>query len=234
MGTRPDLAQAANALSRFNECPGPEHISAARHVLRYLTGHIDRGITFHGSETVLAQGYPHRDRLIAAADSDLGTPRSTSGIAIMMNGGPILWKCRLQSLTTNSTAWAETNAAAQCIMELRSLIDLATELGAPQDTIRVMEDNAPAIYLSAGGKDTQKSQPFKRLQFFVENEIDNGLAWLNKVPSEHNIADIFTKSMHSAQAFNRLVGVFNGENPELYLGTQIEQLLRTGHIGNSS
>ena len=92
------------------------------------------------------------------------------------------------------------------------MIDLATELGAPQDTIRIMED---------------KSQPFKS---FVEHEIDTLLVWLNKVPSEHNFSDIFTKSMHSAQDFNRLVGVFNGESPDLYLGTQIEQLLKTGHI----
>ena len=179
---------------------------------------------------VLEAGYPHRDRLIAAADSDLGTPRSTSGVAVMLNGGPVLWKSRLQTLPTNSTAWSETNAAAFCIIELRSLIDLATELGAPQDTLRIMEDNSPAIYLSAGDKDTQKSQPFKRVQFFVEHEIDNQLVWLNKVPSEHNFADVFTKSMHSAQDFNRLVGVFNGETPELYLGTQIEQLLKTGHV----
>ena len=148
----------------------------------------------------------------------------------MMNAGPLLWKSRLQTLPTNSTAWAETIAAAQCAIELRSLIDLAAELGAPQQTIRILEDNSPAIYLSAGEKDTQKSQPFKRLQFFVEHEIDNLLVWLNKVPSEHNFSDIFTKSMHSARDFNRLVGVFNGETPHLYLGTQIEQLLKTGHI----
>ena len=148
----------------------------------------------------------------------------------MMNAGPILWKARLQTLTSNSTAWSETIAAAQCIMELRSLIDLATELGVPQDTIRIMEDNSPAVYLSAREKDTQKSQPFKRMQFFMEHEIDTLLVWLNKVPSEHNFSGIVTKSMHSAQDFNQLVGVFNGESPDLYLGTQIEQLLKTGHI----
>ena len=93
-------------------------------------------------------------------------------------------------------------------MELRGLIDLAAGLGAPQETIMILEDNSPAIYLSAGEKDTQKSQPFRRLQFFVEHEIDNLLVWLNKVPSEHDFSGIFTKSMHSAREFSRLLGVF--------------------------
>ena len=105
--TRPDLAQATGMLARYSNNPGPEHVNAAKHVLRYVAGTCDLGVTYHGSPEVLLRGYDHRDKLIAAVDSDLGgcqdSQKSTAGVLVMLNGGAISWKSRKMSTVSTAT-----------------------------------------------------------------------------------------------------------------------------------
>src|ERR1700730_6941843 len=46
LGTRPDLAFAVGALSRFNSNPGAEHWISLKRVLRYLAGTIHYKLTY--------------------------------------------------------------------------------------------------------------------------------------------------------------------------------------------
>jgi len=129
MSTRPDLAQAAGLLGRFASAPGEGHVGAAIHVLKYLAMDPDMGIVFHGSDQVLMDGgYDRRDKLIASVDSDLGgcveTQKSTTGLVILLNGGPISWKSKKQSTNSTATLEAEMKAAALVGMELVCLRDL--------------------------------------------------------------------------------------------------------------
>src|SRR6202035_4332074 len=47
VGTRPDIAFAVGALSRFNANPGRAHWKQAVHVLRYLVGTKTHGLWFN-------------------------------------------------------------------------------------------------------------------------------------------------------------------------------------------
>ncbi|CAM9988897.1 unnamed protein product [Heterosigma akashiwo] len=42
--TRPDLGQAVSRLARYSADPSDEHMAAAKQVLRYLKGTVDRGL----------------------------------------------------------------------------------------------------------------------------------------------------------------------------------------------
>ena len=48
--TRPDLAMAVSALSRFCKNPQPEHWGAGRRVLRYLKGTAREGLGYSPGE----------------------------------------------------------------------------------------------------------------------------------------------------------------------------------------
>ena len=225
MSTRPDLAQAAGLLGRFSNAPGVEHVAAAVHVLQYLAGTVDLGITYHGSDEVLmANGYDRRDKLIASVDSDLGgcveTHKSTSGLVVFLNGGPISWKSKKQSTNSTATLEAEMKAAALVGMELVWLKDLVCEFGVEQGCVRVMEDNAGCVALAHGQKDTAKSNHFKRTQAYVEGLVGRGVMWLDDVPGFHNPADIFTKGPSSSlpvHRFQALRDIVMGRRPELYV-----------------
>jgi len=49
LGTRPDIAFAVGALSKFTSNPGKLHWDQGNHMLRYLSGTKHFGITFHGN-----------------------------------------------------------------------------------------------------------------------------------------------------------------------------------------
>ena len=45
--------------------PAPDHIEAARYVMRYIADNLDAGLTYHGSKSVLTQSYDHTNTLVA-------------------------------------------------------------------------------------------------------------------------------------------------------------------------
>ena len=239
MGTRPDLAHAAGLLGRFSSNPGPEHVRAATNVLYYLAGTPDLGITYHGSDDVLVtDGYDMRDKLIASVDADLGgcveTEKSTTGIVVFLNGGPISWKSKKQSTASTATLEAEMKAAALVGMELVWLRDLVTEFGITQGCVRVMEDNSGCVALAHGQKDTAKSNHFKRTQAYVEGLVGRGVMWLDDVPGAYNPADIFTKapsSSLSGQKFCELRDKVMGRNPSMYVSSGVAEKLMQNTAG---
>jgi len=234
MSTRPDLAFAAGLLGRYASAPGVEHVSAAIQVLKYLAMDPDMGVVYHGSDRVLmAGGYDRRDKLIASVDSDLGgcveTQKSTTGLVIFLNCGPISWKSRKQSTNSTATLEAEMKAAALAGMELVWLRDLVSELGVVQGCVRVMEDNAGCVALAHGQKDTARSNHFKRTQAYVEGLVGRGVMWLDDVPGFHNPADIFTKGPSGSlpvHRFKKLRDMVMGVVPEMYVSAGMKKLMR--------
>ena len=100
--TRPDISFATNMLARYASNPSQEHLAYAHRVLRYLSCTADMGITYHGSPEILkADGYDVTKKIVGTVDSDLGgckdTENSTSGLTLMFNGGPIIWRSTRQS-----------------------------------------------------------------------------------------------------------------------------------------
>ena len=241
MSTRPDLAHSASLLGRFSSNPGPDHVHAALHVLRYLAGCPDLGITYHGSDEVLmADGYDLRDKLVASVDADLGgcveTDKSTTGIVVFINCGPVSWKSRKQGTNSTATLEAEMKAAALMGMELVWLRDLVTEFGVMQGCVRVMEDNSGCIALAHGQKDTAKSNHFKRTQAYVESLVGRGVMWLDDVPGAYNPADIFTKAPSSSltgQKFCELRDITMGVTPKLYISAGLgERMMQSSDNAN--
>ncbi|KAK1564064.1 hypothetical protein QYE76_018262 [Lolium multiflorum] len=60
--TRPDISFAVGMVSRFMEAPTTEHLSAVKHLLRYIAGTIDTGCSFSSA--------PEGAHLIGYSDAD--------------------------------------------------------------------------------------------------------------------------------------------------------------------
>ena len=84
VGTRPDLAAAVGMLSQFAADPCPTHWQAFKRVFRYIQGTQTHGIKFQAGSIKGLQGYSDADWA-----GDVGSRRSTSGYAFIMNGGCI-------------------------------------------------------------------------------------------------------------------------------------------------
>ena len=162
--SRPDISYAVNCLARYSANPGKAHWDALVHLLRYLRGTAELGITYHGrrlQERVLESesgdrsirslrngGTPNPTRvsesycnnLTGFADSDFAadtdTRCSTSGWVLCINGGPVSWRSHKQKSVSISTTEAELYSMSDCLKEVLYIQRILGELGFPQPVRR--------------------------------------------------------------------------------------------------
>ncbi|MBW0480723.1 hypothetical protein O181_020438 [Austropuccinia psidii MF-1] len=100
--TQLDLSFAVSTLSPYLENPGIRHWQAFQHLLHYLKGTQDVGITYHKGE---------KSGIVSWSDADWGncwaTQQSVSGFLATFHGCLILWKTRKQPSVSTSTAEAK-------------------------------------------------------------------------------------------------------------------------------
>ena len=120
LSTLPDLAFPAH-LSRFLSNPGFAHWQAAKHVLRYLRGTADVGITFMKCDDTGLNGYTVSDNASCKDDR-----RSVTGFCFNVGSGAISWAVRQQTYVAISTTEAEPQALSETVKEavhLRGILD---------------------------------------------------------------------------------------------------------------
>ena len=61
MNTRPDICFAMNTLNQFLVEPRRVHLVAAKHVMRYLKGTMDYGLSYDGDHDFTLSGYIDAD-----------------------------------------------------------------------------------------------------------------------------------------------------------------------------
>jgi hypothetical protein len=66
--TRPDICFAVNTLSQFLVEPRRVHLVAAKHVMRYLKGTVDYGLSYDGDHDFTLSGYTDADYAGSVAD----------------------------------------------------------------------------------------------------------------------------------------------------------------------
>jgi hypothetical protein len=226
--TNVGLAFAVHELARFMQCPGPPHVAAAQHVIRYIRGNLSAGLTYHGSDEVLGESYPHKHKLIATFDADFPHEgsRPTSGVAVLMNGAAIAWKVRRQTTVSMNTTEAEVKAMCPGVEMVRSLTDMWAEFTMTKHgRVRALVDSQGAKAQVDHGMDSKKCAPFKRAQFYVEDAQHSGLIWLDLVPGVHNPSDILTKQCRKISEYVHKTNIMNGSVPELFESAAIAKIL---------
>ncbi|KAK9200365.1 hypothetical protein WN944_015562 [Citrus x changshan-huyou] len=121
--TRPDIAQAVGAVSRYMANPGGEHWISVKRILRYIRGTSDVALCYGGSEFTV-RGYVDSDFA-----GDLDKRKSTTGYVFTLAGAAVSWISKLQTVVALSTTEAEYMAATQACKEAIWIQRLLEELG---------------------------------------------------------------------------------------------------------
>lgn len=106
--TRPDITYAVNRLAQFNSCYTETHWLAAKHVLRYIKGSLNKGILYKSSDGIL-RGYADADY---ANDKD--SRRSVTGFLFTFGSSVFTWKSKRQRTVALSTTEAEYMSISDC------------------------------------------------------------------------------------------------------------------------
>eukprot|EP00961_Rhodomonas_salina_P279698 3778394-Rhodomonas_salina.1 len=111
--------------------PGPEHIAAAKWILRYLKGTKGLKLTYRHQPLETA------NHLICYADSDQAgdpdTHSSVTGYVVMLNGAAVSWQSTRQQVTALSTAEAEYYAASVVGTDVTYMCSIMEDLGFKQE-----------------------------------------------------------------------------------------------------
>ena len=194
-GTRPDIAYAVSTCAQFMSNPGPRHMEAAKHIVRYLKGTSHVGLTYSKQPPELANklfGYVDADH---ASDAD--DRKSVGGYVLMLNGAAISWSSRKIKVVALSSFESEWYSASICGCEVTVVRRLLEEIGFTQASpTKVMEDNAACIYSSMDAKPMNpRSKHIDTRIFKLKEFVKDGIMVLTKIESENQVADNLTKPL---------------------------------------
>ncbi|CAI7881319.1 unnamed protein product [Closterium sp. NIES-53] len=218
--TRSDLAYPLSILARF-VAPGrhrPEHMAAAKRVLRYLCSTSGLGLVLGGRSPVVLTG--HAD---ASWVDDLATQRSSQGYTFSLGSGSVSWRSTRSSSVLSSSCEAEIYAGAMAAQELRWLTYLLTDLGEPPRSPPVLYVDNKAMLALCREHRLEHRMKHIALRYFLARELQQrGQLRLAYVASEANTADIFTKALQPCdyQRFCTKLGSSGACQRELCVGSR--------------
>ena len=137
-----------NKLVCFAHNPGKAHWNALKHVMAYIKGTIDYGITYKGGSSLKPSRYVDLD-YVGCKD----TRQSTEGNIFMVARGPVSWECKRQDIVALSTVEAEfmvfLKATTQALWLLKYFNEVGLSFTRP---LKIFADNSSSISNSLNNK----------------------------------------------------------------------------------
>ena len=177
-------------LSQFLIDPTETHMSAARHVLRYLKYSHHYSITYGRSPNLNVLGFADADW-----GSDVNDRTSFTGYVFMINNGAVTWTSHKQSSVALSTMEAEymslSDAAREAIARQHFLDDLRILVNTPV----LHSDNQAALSIVLNPVQYQRSKHIAIRYHFIRQAAQNDMITIDYVPMDEQIADVLTKAL---------------------------------------
>ena len=208
--TRPDLSFAVQTLSQFLHYPRQPHMHALTHVLRYIAGTIGQGIFLQGGADL---------HLTAFSDADWAacpnSRRSVTGYLLLLGKSPISWKSKKQTVVSRSYSESEYRAMASAASEVTWMVNLLQELGVSNlAPVTLNCDNQSAIHIAKNPVHHERTKHIEIDVHFTRDKVLDGLLHLAYMPTEDQLADLFTKTLPSPR-FRMLLSKLGLVDPSL-------------------
>ncbi|CAN1266801.1 Retrovirus-related Pol polyprotein from transposon RE1 [Linum perenne] len=211
--TRPDISYGVQQLSQFQSSPTDLHLQAAHKVIRYLKQSPGQGLFFSRNTDLRLSGYSDSDW---ASCPD--TRRSTTGFCLFLGSSLLSWKTKKQGTVSRSSSEAEYRALAQLCCEVQWMVSLLIDLGVKHEVpVKLFCDNQSAIYIAQNPVFHERTKHIEIDCHVIRERLQNGLISLHHVPTEIQLADLFTKGLPAPRLRMLLakLGVLDLFHPQL-------------------
>ncbi|KAK6137201.1 hypothetical protein DH2020_029055 [Rehmannia glutinosa] len=190
--TRPDISFAVNKLSQFLHNPTINHWQAVKHLLRYLKGTSHLGLEFKPSQRLLLAGYSDSDYV-----GNIDDRKSTSGSCQFLGDCLVSWFSKKQNCVSLSTAEAEYISAAFCCTQLLWMKQTLADYKCSFENVPIFCDNISAINIAQNAVHHNRTKHIEIRHHFLRDCVSKRKIEISFVPSQDQLADIFTKPLSS-------------------------------------
>ena len=207
VSTRPDLAYAVGAVSKYVEAPSPDHVAAVKRILRYVRGTSDYALHLGSSETP--------PRLYGYCDADWASCPddrvSISGYVFYLGDGAISWSSKKQPSVAVSTTEAEYMAMSHACREVIWLRRLAAGMRVRMEEggTLLKVDSKSAIQLAKNQTYHGRTKHIEVHHHLVREKVERGVLVVEYCPTEEQVADVLTKglSKEKHEKFSSMMGL---------------------------
>ncbi|GJW61821.1 copia protein [Tanacetum coccineum] len=187
--TKDDEANSVDS-SKYRENPKTTHLETVKHIFRYIKGTTHLGLWYPkgtGIETIV---YVDSDHAVDYVDC-----KSTSGVCTFMGcflTSRFAKKQTALAISTTEAKYVSGKLACQQVLWMKqALIDYGICL----NDVPIMYYNKGAIDLSKNPVQPSRTKHIEINHHFLCDNVQKGNISIEKVASEDNIADIFTKPL---------------------------------------
>jgi hypothetical protein len=185
-------------LCQFLTCATEEHLSAAKHVLKFLKqtstqtlsyskANIDEYIKLSNGQNVIT--------VYCDADfaSDTTDSRPFTGYLIYINGMLVDWCTRKQQLVATSSTESEFIALCECNKAVLHIFQLISEFFPTDYPATIYCDSESAQKMAENNLNSRRTKHIWIIYRFVTDWINKGLIKLYHIDTKANLADFMTK-----------------------------------------
>jgi hypothetical protein len=199
---KPEILHAIRDLSQYTHSYDASHITACKHLMRYLKGTLDHHLTLRRGKPGYICSRAYADANFAGSPETSPTPmRSTSGILVYLVGiGIILPVCKGQPTVARSTAEAEYRSSGLASTIVIGINEFLTEIGFPSEgATQIFQDNNACIKMTKSLLCGSKSRHIKIEHHFIRELVANQQVVLIECSTSDMVADLFTKNLAKPQ-----------------------------------
>ena len=211
LATRPDIAFAVSALSRYNSQPRTVHLTAAKRVLRYLRKTADHSLHFNGNgNDGEITGYTDSDWANDSTDR-----KSQGGHVFLCNGSAISWKSRKQDLVALSTTRSRIYSLLRSFSRSQMAMPAATRHDRPEgqrqaNAYILRFTRRPARITTASGIMKARTKHIDVCYHNSRNLHARRIVKYGYANTDDNPADLLTKGLPRGkhEKFTRAMGIW--------------------------
>ncbi|GJQ89587.1 retrovirus-related pol polyprotein from transposon TNT 1-94 [Tanacetum coccineum] len=183
---------------RYQSNPKESHLIAVKRILRYLKGTSTLGMYYPKCSGFALKGYSDSD--YAGCNMDR---KSTSGACQILGGKLVCWSAKKQQSVAMSSAEAEYVAAVGCCASIIWMKSQLSDYDIHYKMVPIFCDNTSVIAISNNPVLYSRTKHIDIRYHFIRDHILKGDIELHFIPTEYQLADIFTKPLDEP-TFTRL------------------------------
>ncbi|KAB2594907.1 hypothetical protein D8674_030357 [Pyrus ussuriensis x Pyrus communis] len=186
-------SHSVNMVCQFMAKPTDLHMVLVKRILRYIQGTIGYGLHYTKSKEFNITAYSDSDWA-----ADINTRRSITGFVVYLGNNPVSWQSKKQSTVSRSSTEAEYKALAHYAADvfwIRSVFkDIHQSISVPPF---LYCDNLSAMALSSNPVFHSKIKHLDTDYHFVREKVQRGDLMVHYIPTDDQVANVFTKGLHS-------------------------------------